>query len=225
MMLLLLYLGLFFALTLSPLSLAYFKRLHIDQLSLAPRISLWVVAAIELVIAAIGIDTWRRLIGLVWPTWQMLGMAVIAAAALFFIFGVYQHFLDKCKFFDVSQKQLELQKTLFEMPLWRRLFVVTTAAFTEEILYRGYAIGIGQYLLGSVWLACILSIVAFMLAHLAWGLAHLIPIFLATFAITLTFVLTQNLWACIIVHGILDGVGLLIGPVVMARKNRTLVKD
>lgn len=67
-----------------------------------------------------------------------------------------------------------LQQSLLRPPLGHRSFVVMTAAVTEEVLYRGYAIGVGQHLLGSTWLACALSIAAFTLGHLRWGLAHLV---------------------------------------------------
>ncbi|MGZ7265333.1 CPBP family glutamic-type intramembrane protease, partial [Streptococcus pyogenes] len=52
------------------------------------------------------------------------------------------------------------------------------------------------------------------------GLANLIPVFLCTVVITLLFASTQNLLACIIVHAILDSVGVLVMPAMAVRRRR-----
>ena len=213
----LLYLGLFLALVGPPLLLALFKRLRFNQFSPVPRLSLWVVTLAVLVIAATNIGAWRVYLGLEWPTWQTLGLAILATAVLFILLGAYTSLRSKSG--SASPEQLELQQNLLRLPFSRRCFVVITAAVTEEVLCRGYAIGVGQHLFGSVWLACILSVVVFTLAHFRWGFAHLIPVFFCALVITLLFVFTQNLLACIIVHALLDGVGVLVMPVIMARKH------
>ena len=216
----LLYLGLVLALIASPLLMAFFRWLRFNQFSPIPRTTLWVAAVVVLVIAATNTGAWRMAMGLAWPTWQTVALATFAAAMLFLAFGAYQYLQGKYKFFTVSPTQVDLQRTLLRSPFGHRLFVVATAAVTEEVLYRGYAIGVGQHLLGSIWLACLLSVAVFTLAHFRWGLAHLIPVFLATLVITLLFAFTGNLLACIIVHAILDGLGILVGPVIMVRKRR-----
>lgn len=212
----LLYLGLFLALFGSPLLLAFFKSLRFNQFSPVPRLALWVVTAAVLFIAAASSEAWRAYFGLEWPTWQSLGLATLATAILFVVLSAYVSL--RGKFGAASPKQLELQKNLLRLPLGHRCFVVMTAAVTEEVLYRGYAIGVGQHLLGSVGLACVLSIAAFVLGHLRWGLAHLVPVFVCALVLTLLFTSTQNLWACIIVHAILDGVGVLVMPVIAMRR-------
>ena len=213
------YLGLFLALVASPLLMAFFKRLRFNQFSPIPRISLWVAAGVVLAIAAENIDAWRVPFGLAWPTWRDAGLAILASAILFLTLGVYQYLQARYKFFVVSPKQVELQRNLLRLPFSHRCFVVVTAAVTEEVLYRGYAIGVGQHLLGSIWTACILSVAVFTLAHFRWGLVQIIPVFLCTLVITLVFAFTQNLLACIIVHAILDGAGVLVGPAIMARRH------
>lgn len=214
----LLYFGLLFALLASPLVLAFFRKLHFNQFSIVPRIALWVAAAVVIGIAATSIGAWRAALGLAWPTWQVVGLAVVAAVVLMFAIVASQSLLAKYKLLTPSPKQVELQQKLLHSPFRHRFFVVVTAAVTEEVLYRGYAIGVGQHLLGSLWFACILSGVVFTLAHIRWGLANLIPVFLATLVITLFFAFSQNLLACIIVHAILDGVGHLVVPAIVARK-------
>lgn len=216
----LLYLGLFLALIGSPLLLALFRRLRFNQFSLVPRLTLWVAALAVLVIAAANIVGWHVYLGLEWPTWQTLGVAILATAILFILLGTYVSL--RSKFGSASPGQRELQQSLLRLSFSRRCFVVVTAAVTEEVLYRSYAIGVGQYLLGSLRLACVLSVVAFTLAHFRLGLANLIPVFLCTLVITLLFVFTQNLLVCIIVHAILDGVGVLVMPAIAARRRQAL---
>ncbi|WP_158753718.1 CPBP family intramembrane glutamic endopeptidase [Dyella sp. S184] len=212
----LLYVGLFVALFGSPLLLVFFTWLGFNQFSPVPRLTLWIAAVAVLVIAAANSEAWHVHLGLEWPTWQSLGLAISAAAILFVVLSAYVSV--RGKFRAASPKQLELQRNLLRLPFGHRCFVVVTAAVTEEVLFRGYAIGVGQHLLGSIGLACVLSIAAFTLGHLRLGLAHLVPVFVCAFVITLLFTRTQNLWACIIVHAILDGAGILVMPALAMRR-------
>lgn len=212
----LLYLGLFVALVATPLLLALFRRLRFNPFSLVPRLTLWVAAVVVLVIAAAKTDAWRVCLGLEWPTWQSLALAILAAVVTFLVFGAHRYWQEKLG--KESPKLLQQFRHILRLPFSHRYFLVGTAAVTEEVLYRGYAIGVGQQLLGSVWLACILSVVAFTLAHMRWGLAHLLPVVVATLVFTLLFVFTQNLWACIIAHAIVDAASFLVMPAIMARK-------
>ena len=212
----LLYLGLFVALFGSQLLILFFRWLGFNQFSPVPRLTLWIAAAAVLAIAAANSEDWRVRVGLEWPTWQSMGLAILAAAILFVVLSAYVSV--RGKFGAASPKQLELQRNLLRLPFGHRCFVVVTAAVTEEVLFRGYAIGVGQHLLGSVGLACVLSIAAFTLGHLRWGLAHLVTVFVSALVITLLFTFTQNLWACIVVHAILDGIGVLVMPVIAMRR-------
>lgn len=148
----LLYFGLFLAILGTPLLLAFFKSLHFNQMSPVPRLSLWVASAAVLVIAAKNSEAWRAHVGLEWPTWQSLGLAILAAAILLIVLSAYVSL--QAKFRIASPKGIELQQTALRMPFSHKCFLVATAAVTEEVLYRGYAIGVGQHLLGSVWLPC-----------------------------------------------------------------------
>ena len=93
-----------------------------------------------------------------------------------------------------------------------------TAAVTEEVLYRAFAVGVGPFLLGSIWVACVLSGVAFVLAHYRWGIAHMTSVLVPTVAFTLLFVLTRNVWLCIIAHALVDGAGFLAMPEAARRR-------
>jgi membrane protease YdiL (CAAX protease family) len=111
-------------------------------------------------------------------------------------------------------------QALLNLSFGHRCFIVITAAITEEVLYRAYAVGVGQLLLGSVWVACALSVAAFTLAHYKWGIAHMVSVLVPAVAFTLLFVLTRNVWLCIIAHAIVDGVGFLAMPAAARRRTR-----
>jgi membrane protease YdiL (CAAX protease family) len=63
----------------------------------------------------------------------------------------------------------ELQKKIFSLSVPYRFFIVITAAVAEEILYRGYAIGIGREIWGSLPVAFTISLIVFVFACI---LAH-----------------------------------------------------
>jgi membrane protease YdiL (CAAX protease family) len=216
----LLYLGLFLALLGSPLLMALFRSLGFNQLLPVPRLTLWAAASAVIAIAATNIESWRAYFGLEWPTWQSLGLAILTAVILFIVLGAYVSV--QRRFRPASPEQLELQQSVLRLPLSHRCFVVVTAAVTEEVLYRGYAIGVGQHLLGSLWLACALSVAVFALAHFRLGLPHVVVAFVCALALTALFTITQNLWACIVVHAILDSAGVLVMPAIAARRRRAV---
>ena len=209
--------GLLVALVASPLLLVLFKFLRFNPLSLVPRFSLWAAAAVVLAIAAATAKSWLTYLGLGLPTWPNIGLAVLAAAAMFTVLGLSQYFQRRLG--TSSSKQIEQYEKIVRLPYSRRVFLVVTAAVTEEVLYRGYAIGVGQHLLGSVWQACALSVAAFTLAHIRWGLAHLLPVFVGALIFSLLFTFTHNLCACIIAHAVVDAAGFLVVPAIMARRH------
>ena len=208
--------GLVVSLAAAPLLLASSKRLHFQPWALLPRTSLWVAAIVVVFIAAARVGAWRAHLGFVWPTWGGFGWAVVAAALMFAALGASMYVQQKLG--SHSNRQQAQYQALLSLPFGHRCFVVMTAAVTEELLYRAYAVGIGQLLFGSLWVACAVSVVAFTLAHFKWGLAHLVPVFVAAVVFTLLFVLTRDLWVCILAHAIVDGMGFLVVPESMRRR-------
>ena len=112
----------------------------------------------------------------------------------------------------VSIEQSQQFHKMASLSFGYRLFIVVTAAVVEEILYRGYAIGIGQSLVGGILPATFLSIVVFTLSHFRWGLSHLLSVLWSALALSLLFVFTGNLFSCIAAHAAINGVGLLLLP-------------
>lgn len=208
--------GLVLSLAASPILLAFFKRLHFESWAFAPRSSLWVVTGLVLAIAAVYVDDWYMHLGIVRPVWLDIAWFIVAAAVILMAMGVYLYIQQKLG--ARVQKQTAEYQELLGRPFGYRCFIVVTAAVTEEVLYRGYAIGIGQFVVGSLWAACVISVAAFTLAHLRWGAAHLAPVLISTVVLTLLFVFTRNLWLCIIAHVIVDGTGFLLMPAIARRR-------
>lgn len=212
--------GLVIALVAAPLSLALFKWFHFDSWAIVPRLAFWFAAIVVLAIAITGSTAWRVHLGFVLPTWGGAGWAVLAVVAIFAAMGTHLHIQQRLG--KHSREQMGAYQALLGRPFSYRCFIVVTAAATEEVLYRAYAVGVGEHLLGSLWVASIISVAAFTLAHFRWGLAHLVPVFISGVAFTLLFVFTRNLWLCIVAHAAVDGVGFLVMPAALSRRRAQL---
>jgi len=100
---------------------------------------------------------------------------------------------------------------LLAAPFWYRFLLVTRAAVSEEILFRGYPIERLEELTGRRWLAALLSCAAFTYAHLAsWGAAQLIIAGFGGLLLTALYLWRRNLWANMLAHFIADGAGFLL---------------
>jgi len=100
---------------------------------------------------------------------------------------------------------------ILHTPFWYRFFLVTRAAVSEEILFRGYPMERIRELTGNRWLAALLSWAAFTFAHLAgWGAAQLIVAGFGGALLTALYLWRRNLWANMIAHWIADGAGFLL---------------
>ena len=96
--------------------------------------------------------------------------------------------------------------------------VAATAAVVEEVLYRGYAIGIGQYVWGSLAVAVAVSVLVFVVAHFSHGVMQLLTVLWIALLVSLLFVVTSNLFACMLAHFVIDAMGVLVMPWAAARQ-------
>jgi len=103
-----------------------------------------------------------------------------------------------------------------------RIFLVLIAGIVEEILYRGIGIGVGAEVLGNGVLAGIISTLAFVLAHFRWRPAHLLQVAVAGAVLSSAYLMTRNLWACIIAHLLVDGIGFVLVPSMIARRRNAV---
>ena len=100
--------------------------------------------------------------------------------------------------------------TLKSMPLWFRVILILRAAVFEELYYRGFMIERLTELTRLRWLAALISIGAFTLAHLSdWGRAHLMIAGFGGIVLTVLYVFRRDLASNMIAHLVTDAVGLL----------------
>ena len=191
------------------------RRFSLDSLSLPGRLLFWMLAAVALIIAAHGDGAWMGHLGLRKFEWPDFFGSVVAIMAMLGGAILLSPLITKLGLGRGSAS--EMQKNIIALPIPRRCFIVVTAAVTEEILYRGYAIGLGQEIFGSLSVSFIVSLAMFVAAHFSHG-ARALPIILwITLVNSLLFVVTGNLFACILAHFVIDAMGTLYFPWVASR--------
>jgi membrane protease YdiL (CAAX protease family) len=192
------------------------KKFRFESLSLPSRLSLWLLALVALVLAAYSAGPWLLLIGVQPFGWVALLGAVVATIAILFGGGLLQLLLRSLGV--TNAKAAESAQNILRLSFQYRVFVVVTGAVVEEILYRGYAIGIGQHVFGSLTVAVVASLIVFTVVHFRWGISHLVVVSWAALVMSLLFVLTNNVFACILAHFVVDAVGFLLQPAITARQ-------
>jgi membrane protease YdiL (CAAX protease family) len=193
------------------------RKFRFNSLSLPGRLSLWLLAFIALTLAAYGAGSaWLTRIGVQPFGWfDLLGAAVVVIASLA---GAICFQLLQRKRGIKNTEGAKLQQKIYDLSARYRFFVVVTAAVVEEVLYRGYAIGIGQEAWGSLAIAFVVSLFVFVVVHFSHGVIQLITVCWIALLISLLFVLTNNLFACMLAHFVVDAVGVLVTPWAASRQ-------
>ena len=107
---------------------------------------------------------------------------------------------------------------LHALPTWFLTLAVIIGGVVEEILYRGFAIGHLGSLFQSQWLAAIVVVIAFGLAHWPlWGWAPALTTVLSGALLTAFFLVHGDLTANILAHVATDFVGITL-PALSARR-------
>lgn len=105
-------------------------------------------------------------------------------------------------------------QAIISLPLPARIVLVITAGVCEEFLFRGFGIAALARLIGNRWLSGLLSLAAFTVAHagvFGWTSSLLTPCVLGLF-LTLLFLLRKNLIIGMVVHALVDAIGLILVP-------------
>ena len=113
-----------------------------------------------------------------------------------------------------ASSNLTQAANLLTLPLLTRVLLAVTAGICEEFLFRAYGISILTRFVGNRWLAGLLSLIAFTLAHaglFGWTTAILVPGILGLI-LTLLFLLRRNVIIGMIVHVLINGIGLVLAP-------------
>ncbi len=118
----------------------------------------------------------------------------------------------------VAAPKFELRQVA-AVPIAVRLALVLTAAVCEEFIYRGFAIEELGMLAGNRWVGALVSLVLFGLGHLGtygFSTALLIPASIGLM-ITLLYMFRNNLPVCMLMHGTMDGLFLIVIPALSRR--------
>jgi membrane protease YdiL (CAAX protease family) len=210
--------GLVLALGGAPAILAIVRVGRLDPLGWRPRLGFWLLAGVVVALACGGAANGLDLLGWRPPSGTTLAFALVGALAAFLAWPLVQ--LGQRWLGGTAVHQTETFKKLVGVPLPYRIFLVLTAGVTEEILYRGYGIGVGSEILGSGRVAVALSLCCFVAAHFRWGAGHLVSVCWAGLVLSVLFVLSRDLVACIVAHTLIDTVGLIIAPWGLERRAR-----
>jgi len=88
-----------------------------------------------------------------------------------------------------------------------------TGTFLEEIFYRGYLIERLGLLVGSRWLAGIISWLVFTLVHFKFfGLGPTVDVSILSATLVILYLKEKSIWPCIVAHGMNNMLSYLIFP-------------
>lgn len=165
---------------------------------------LWWVPKVEgRTMASIGFGTFR---------WKYVWISIVSYVVYFLVaagaeFGLKAAGLQGLR--DLSPALKE-----YGFPLLFGLFL--TGTFIEEIFYRGYVIERVSELTGRRWMAGLVSWLSFTLVHLRFfGLGPTLEVSIIGAVLVILYLRSRSIWPSIIVHGINDVFGFLIGPLLM----------
>ncbi len=151
-------------------------------------------------------------VGLSWPpSLATLAIAAVLTAFLVLVYGplVYA-FLNWSGLgaFEHGQAGLNL------LPKWYLALAIIIVAGGEEWLYRGFAIPVLEQLTGNIWLAGVISLLAFGLVHLPlWGFGVSLTTLFGGAIFTLLFIWRRDATSLMLAHALTDLYGLMLAPV------------
>jgi membrane protease YdiL (CAAX protease family) len=127
---------------------------------------------------------------------------------LFVIFGVITTIIQTIGL-ELNQETAEL---IAGQPAFFLILIALRAGVVEELLYRAYAYERIKALTKSKFLAGFVPLIIFTLAHLSWGVGHLLFVFIAGGLFTIMYAVKRNLALNIIAHFTVDIIALIVLP-------------
>lgn len=170
---------------------------------------LWLILAVALACLVLGEGLPLASVSLVAPRVRSILFGLVIGCAVYAALFAMIVALAKLELFDVSAAAAAIPS----WPLWLRIFAVVTAGVVEEALYRGYAIERLTALVGRRWLAALIALAAFAMAHVPfWGVGALATPLIGGGFFTLIYLWRRDLVACMVAHSAIDFVGMVIAP-------------
>lgn len=142
--------------------------------------------------------------------WLTLPLAIALAAFFILVFGpAAWWFLVKTHLPTFAGGQ----STLTLLPKWFLILNVVIVSAGEEWLYRAYAIERLQALVCRPWLAGLIALAAFGLAHLPlWGPGVALTTLVSGGIFTVLYLWRRDISALILAHVLTDLYGLVLAP-------------
>jgi len=157
----------------------------------------WVVFVERRPLTSIGFHRVRR--GDVFAALAVAIAMVAGLAAIYYVVFPLIHFTEQSK-----------MNQLLATPAWWRVISVVRAGVSEEVMFRGYGIERLDEVMRNRILAAVISGVLFAAAHMGpWGWGHVLLAGFGAVMLTVLYFWRGNLWANILAHTIVDGVGVL----------------
>lgn len=149
-------------------------------------------------------------IGLKRLSWKSVAFGLIATVIA--MGGAVLMYLVIFPALGVQLNQAEASmSSLQATPLWFQILLALRAAVFEEVFYRGFAIERLTEIIGSRWLAALLSLAGFTAAHLNyWGWVPLIVVAFQGAVLTGLYLLRRDLGSNMIAHFACDVVSFLL---------------
>lgn len=153
-------------------------------------------------------------IGLICPKLRSAGVGLTVGAAVFVSLALVAVALSQLGLFDNKQAS----ETVLQWPLPYRIAVAVAAGLVEEVLYRGYAIERLAAVVGRRWIAGVVALLAFALAHVPfWGWAAIATPLVGGAFFTIFYLWRRDLIACIVAHSTIDLIGVALVPMLAGR--------
>ena len=159
-------------------------------------------------------------IGLYPPDWRSLIVGLALAGFFIYVFSPLAFRL--LSYFKLGGFESGLAK-LAELPVGYWIFAVLVGGVVEEVLYRGYAVERLALMTGSYWVAGMLSVILFGVAHAPlWGWGPALTTFASGSVLTVFYILNQDLMANIIAHVTTDFIGIVVMPLLARMKANSM---
>jgi membrane protease YdiL (CAAX protease family) len=173
----------------------------------------WSTALVVALIAIRGLGLGFRDVGIRLPRlMDWLAMAIVLLVSVTLV-GLVSKLLPN------AENPRSAGNRLFSLHLPLRILLVVTAGICEEFLFRGYGIEVLARLTKHRWLAGLITLVFFTIAHagtVGWTTQLIVPFLLGTF-LTLLYLWRGNLVIAMIMHTLIDTIGIILVPLFNGR--------
>lgn len=176
--------------------------LHLWALT-AVTITMWLLSGrdLDMLGLGMGVEGWRS-----WVAW---GLTAVGAA--YFIYTVVSTAASSKTRATIRAQigeagELDLIRPETPSEFKRFNWVALTAGITEEIIFRGFLIGVLSLFM-PLPAAAAIAVAVFVVGHAYQGMAGMLRILPISIGLTVIFLLSGSLWPCIILHALTDLVG------------------